>query len=97
MKKAKRKKFEGLTIPVYCPRRRKDCRSLGQVIAIDHVSFVCCGHNRRKTRDIKQDKFRVCWKNEFVDEMGDYDRRDLVNTAQVMLQALSVDLEVGLS
>lgn len=38
------------------------------------------------------DRFRLCWKNNQVDEIGDYDRRDLIDTASVIMQALSVDI-----
>jgi hypothetical protein len=55
---------------------------------------VCCGHIEKDYRTIPQDRFRVCWKNVDVDEMGDYDRRDLTDTLSVIAQALSVDANV---
>jgi hypothetical protein len=37
------------------------------------------------------DIFRLCWKNDHVDEMGDYDYADMKDTISVLAQALSID------
>lgn len=55
------------------------------------ISFVCCGCVAEKARtDCPQDAYRVCWKNELVDEIGDYDEQDLTHTLMVISQALGV-------
>lgn len=81
----------GVFIPVVCPRKRTDCKSLEQVVSDNEASFVCCGAISEAERVISQDRFRVCWKNETVDEMGDYDDADMKDTISVLSQALSAD------
>ena len=89
---------EGHRLPdIKCPRGYDDCTSLSQVIANGHTSFVCCGHSDEQTRDVNQDRFRVCWKNDHVDELGDYDERDLKSTIAVMARALMIDHDMRLN
>lgn len=78
-------------IPEICNRGREDCKSLAFIKSDCEGSFVCCGHNTPESREWKEDKFRVCWKNSHVDEMGDYDYADMKDTISVLAQALSAD------
>lgn len=81
-----------LHLPEKCPRRRIDCQPLAQIVSDEPpTSFICCGHNDGSTRVVERDKFRVCWKNDVVDELGDWDERDIKDTLSVLSQALSVD------
>jgi hypothetical protein len=54
-------------------------------------SFFCVGQNHPQSRTIPQDRFTLCWKNNVIDERGHWDKRDLLDTASVILQALSTD------
>ena len=79
-----------------CPRCRKDCVPLSNVVADDIVngapaSFICVGYNDGKDRVVKGDQFTHCWKNEEVDLRSHWDRRDLLDTVSVMSQALAID------
>lgn len=80
-----------IELPTTCPRDRKDCEPLAQVISDENKSFVCCGAVAEPHRTIPQDRFRLCWKNDHVDEMGDYDDADIKDTVSVLAQALSAD------
>ena len=84
---------EGIHVPGYCPRGLTDCCSLSQIIAHGHQSFVCVGENDGSRREFAQDRFRVCFKNEALDELCDYDKRDLMQTQAVMAMALAVVAE----
>jgi len=77
-------------LPEKCLRNLDDCQPIAQICADDISSFVCCGLNDGTNRKLKQDKFRVCWKNEEINETSDWDKRDLSDTASVLVQALSV-------
>ena len=88
------KDFEGLAVPVYCPRdrgARSDCESLNSIIARNHNSFICCGERVVPDDDPSpQDKYRVCFVNEAVDDMQHYDKRDIIHTAAVLMGAAAV-------
>jgi hypothetical protein len=81
----------GVYQTVICNRGREDCESLSFIKSDCGGSFVCCGHNTPDNREWKDDIFRVCWKNDHVDEMGDYDYSDMKDTISVLAQALSID------
>jgi hypothetical protein len=82
---------EGFHPPLYCPRGRTDCRSLAQVIAEGHASFMCCGENDAPLRPMPQDEFTFCHRTEYgVDVMTFHDRRDLAHMAAVLGWALAV-------
>lgn len=53
-------------------------------------SFICCGIGDKKSRTVKQDCYRHCWKNKSVDERTDWDERDIIDTVFVLMQALSI-------
>ena len=80
-----------LWIPQDCPRGLSECISLANIQSDDGGSFICCGHNDGTTREWAGDRFRVCWKNSHVDEMGDYDDADMKDTLSVLAQAISAD------
>lgn len=82
-------------IPLECARGRTDCESLSRVISDCEKSFVCCGRVAEEHRGIPQDRFRLCWKNSDVDEMGDYDDADMKDTISVIAQALSADEHIS--
>lgn len=78
-------------LPEKCLRDRKDCKPISQIESDDTISFCCCGISEEQTRTVKEDRFRVCWVSKFVDEISDYDERDMKDTISVLVQALSVD------
>ena len=80
-----------LFLPEKCLRNREDCEPLAQIASDDGESFVCCGANDGTINNNHQDRFRVCWKNDVVDEESEWDRRDLIDTIAVFSSALSVD------
>ena len=82
-------------VPDKCLRNRKDCKPCAQIESDCKTSFVCCGMVPKKKRVVPQDKFRLCWKNSNVDEMGDYDQRDVIDTISVLSQALSIDANMN--
>lgn len=75
----------GIRLPDKCLRGDvSPCQPLSQVKSDDGVSFICCGLTDREF-----DPFTLCWKNDDIDEESQWDNRDLVDTASVILQALS--------
>ncbi len=80
-----------LYTPETCLRDRDDCEPLSQIASDDDASFICMGRIDKHARELDQDCYRLCWKNDEVDEMGDWDARDLIDTASVILQGLSVE------
>ena len=81
-------------LPQGCPRGREDCDPLSRISSGGFVSFICCGTNDGSTRELEQDRFRLCQKNEWTDEMSDCDHRDLVDLVAVVAGALSVDANI---
>lgn len=75
-----------------CLRCRADCVPLANISADEEgSSFVCVGYNKISSRTVPGDRFTHCWKNDVVDDMGHWDRRDLLDTMSVLAQALSID------
>jgi len=83
-----------LYLPEKCLREKEDCQPLSQIESTDHQSFVCCGYSDKNSRTLEQDRFRLCWKNNYIDEIGDYNEIDLTDTVSVIIQALSIDLHI---
>ena len=80
-----------ISLPEKCLRNRDDCQPLAQIESDCRESFICCGLNDPSKRTILVDRFRVCWKNDVIDELSDWDERDIKDTMSVLTQALSVD------
>lgn len=86
-----------------CFRCRTDCvpaANLSSDQAVGNAapaSFVCVGFNRKEDRQVPQDRFTLCWKNQAVDERGHWDKRDLLDTMSVIAQALSIDENIRVS
>lgn len=78
-------------MPENCLRGRKDCEPLSQITSDTGDSFICCGHNDGASRVHLQDRFRVCWKNDVIDELSDWDDTDIKHTMSVLSHALAVD------
>lgn len=70
---------------------------LQNIIATSGESFICVGYNHPKERQVPQDRFCHCWKNNSADEHGHWDRRDLIDTVAIMSTALSVDENIRVS
>ena len=79
-----------IKLPEKCLRDYSNCNPLSQIESNDKGSFVCMGENDGSNRVVPQDKFTLCWKNEAFDECSHWDKRDLTDTASVILQGLSV-------
>lgn len=81
-----------------CMRCRTDCTPLANLSSDGTAaSFICVGYNRPEDREVKSDRFTLCWKNSSVDERGHWDRRDLLDTLSVIGQALSTDENIRVS
>lgn len=81
---------------MYCPRGLADnvCMPLSNILStpVDGVStFFCVGQNDPSVRKVPGDRFRVCFKNSVIDEMGDWDKRDILDQVSVFTMALSID------
>jgi hypothetical protein len=89
---------EGFHDPLYCPRGRADCKSLAQIIAEGHSSFVCCGENDGTEVSVSTDHYRFCHRTGHgVDVMMNHDQRDLAHMAAVYSWALAsvIAVEAG--
>ena len=85
-----------------CHRGRTDCEPIDCIDAVPEgtteeqymmmdyvpVSFVCSGFT--SNQEIKQDCYRLCFKNHVFDEMSDNDEQDLTHMMRVMSSALAV-------
>ena len=82
-----------IKLPNKCLRKNWNyyCNPLSQIQSTCKKSFICCGISDKDTRTQEQDKFRLCFVNDSVDEMSDYDKRDLLDTISVITKALSID------
>lgn len=80
----------GQQIPYDCPRGRKDCIALANIVADDGSSFFCCGENNGDGVTIKEDIYTTCFKGEFRDERSHSDKRDLVHQAAILVQSLAI-------
>jgi len=81
-----------------CLRCRTDCIALANISSdSEEKSFICVGYNKPEGREIKNDRFTLCWKNNVIDERGFWDRRDLLDTQSVIAQALSIDENIKVS
>jgi hypothetical protein len=54
-------------------------------------SFVCCGANTAESRTLKRDNYRLCFKNEVVDDISDNDMQDLTSLQKVIADTLLLD------
>ena len=77
-----------------CPRGLTNCRPLGQVLADDKSTFVCCGErlDDPSKRLVPQDNFTLCWKSQDgVDVLHWMDRYDLHSHLYAVTRALLMD------
>ena len=86
----KDKIVEGIFRPSVCPRGLTDCEPLSYIVAEDCSSFFCCGENDGTGRQLKQDKYTFCFKNEDIDELSHNDKRDLVHKMAVLSRSLAI-------
>ena len=77
-------------LPPKCRRGLTACQPLNEIVSDNEVSFICCGENDGSMSRIGEDRYTLCFKGEFRDDMRFYDRRDLVHTAAVIVQALAI-------
>ena len=85
--------YDGLiTHPHGCPKKAEDCAPLARVSSPGYESFMCCGETLPEGRSIPQDIFRLCMGSSHktgVDLVVNLDERDAIDTASVLLAALS--------
>ncbi len=74
-----------------CSRNKTNCTPLDSIVSNCGTSFICVGFNKPEDRVVKGDRFTHCWKNDVVDDLSHWDRRDLIDTITVMSKALSID------
>ncbi|ANJ65536.1 hypothetical protein [Pseudoalteromonas virus vB_PspP-H6/1] len=55
------------------------------------ASFVCCGQNTKESRTLERDNYRMCFKNEVVDDINDNDMQDLTSIQKVIADTLLLD------
>lgn len=79
-----------MDIPRTCPRGKLNCIALANIKSDDGVSFFCCGENKEEGRIVKQDKYTICFKGEYRDDISNHDKRDLIHQAAVINQAIAV-------
>ena len=84
-------------LPEKCLRLRCDCSPLAQLAADEPtdqdgepLDFICVGKNDGSDRTMPQDEYTLCWKSKHIDDRTHWDKRDLTDTASVIVQALSV-------
>ena len=79
--------------PEKCLRGRTDCRPYSQIVSDDEASFFCCGENdgnMSEGENPEEDRYTLCFKGEFNDQISCNDKRDLVHNAAVILGALAI-------
>lgn len=87
----------GCFVPHQCPRLLETCQPLAYNCSTEDAlhggpkSFFCCGLNDGSDREVEQDRFTVCFKNEAIDERGHWDRRDIISQVSILSQALCID------
>lgn len=90
-----RRIFDGVvTHPNGCPRELPDCLPLSRVASPEYESFMCCGETAAGLRSVSTDRFRLCILSTHktgVDLLVNLDDRDVIDTAAVLLGALSSD------
>lgn len=93
-----------LMLPIRCWRGRDDCEPLHSIESTPEgltpeeyespefvpASFVCCGINHSDSRQVKQDCYRLCFKNAETDQISDNDLQDLAHVGAVVAQAIAV-------
>ena len=79
-----------IKLPEKCLRGMDRCMPLSQLQSDCGRSFMCCGENDGSDREYEQDKYTVCFKNDIIDERTHWDKRDITDTASVLIQALSI-------
>lgn len=87
------RKGKTMTQTTDCPRGFDTCAPLQNLLSNQDgpQSFICCGYNDGSKRSVAGDRFTLCWKNGAVDEIGHWDRRDILDTMAMMATALSID------
>ncbi len=80
----------GFALPEKCPRERNNCQPYSQIISTDCESFMCVGMHDGSLSKVLQDKYTVCFKNDDVDSIVMYDRRDIIHTASVLTRAAAI-------
>lgn len=93
-----------MQLPIRCWRGFDDCEPLHSIEATPEdltpeqyespdfhpASFICCGINHAESREVRQDCYRLCFKNADTDEMSDNDLQDLTHIAAVISQAIAI-------
>ena len=93
-----------LITPFRCWRGRTDCEPLHSIEAtrpgmtpeefeapdFTPASFVCCGLAHPESRQLEQDCYRLCFKNDATDQISDNDLQDITHVAAVISQALAI-------
>lgn len=77
--------------PIHCIASEPEGITEEQYYSFDYdpPSFVCAGCN--KSREVDQDRYRLCFVNDCTDEMSDNDLQDLTSIVAVVGAALNLD------
>ena len=79
--------------PIHCIDSAPEGTTEEQVINFDYkpTSFVCSGRVTESNRTVKQDAYRLCFKNHCCDDISDNDLHDLTSVMAVVSAALNYD------
>lgn len=77
-------------LPKKCLRGLNTCQPLSQLESDDRSTFICCGENDGSMSRVPEDRYTVCLKTEFRDDIRFNDERDLSHQAAVLVWALAV-------
>ena len=76
--------------PHGCPRGLQDCSALARIASPGFESFMCCGET--SSAPVPTDRLRFCVKSTHahgVDTLMNFDERDTVHAASVLMSGLS--------
>lgn len=86
-----------VTHPSGCPKKAEDCAPLSRISSPDYESFMCCGETDPEGRSVPADLFRLCIGSTHetgVNLVVNFDERDAIDTASVLLSALSSNAQL---
>ena len=82
--------------PVHCIDNAPEDTDEEDLFTVNYTptSFVCSGIINDGARKIQQDCYRLCFKNDCVDDMSDNDEQDLTHVISCAAQALALGATV---
>lgn len=83
--------MRGIVLPESCICD-EPCQPMAQLVSSNGKTgmYVCERLTEGKTEREKNDKYIVTFKNDLIHDVQYYDKRDLIDTASVLVQAMSI-------